>query len=149
GSFADRVSHFNADAAHTNLETWLRVYSGSVEHASILQRESGMVPGTLNAVADQLSFRKRAAEMRAGFRHGKDAGSTADQENRNTLVLDALGLGFWQIRVGQERYEIARKSLPSGAINTHSVFINHLSAQTRGGGHDAIAQRTQNLAHIP
>src|SRR5579864_319643 len=147
--FAEWFTHFNLAVAHASFETRLWVYSRSIQHSAVLQCESRVVPGTLNAVAHKIAFRERSAEMRARFGQGKDPGSSADQQDRDAIVFGALRLCLCQLGFREHRHKVGRKSLASGTINAHSVLVNHLPAQTGSHGHYAITQRTQDPTHSP
>jgi hypothetical protein len=125
------------------------MYSRPIKHATVLQCESRAVPWTLNAVAHKIAFRERPAEMRTSLGQGKDPSSTADEQDWNTIVFDALGLSVCEIGFGQHGDKVGRKGLTGGAINAHSVLVNHIPAQTGRGGHHAKPQHAQDPTHFP
>src|SRR5205085_9019254 len=77
-SIAD-LADFDLPVAHSALKTRLRMHCRPIEHSSIFQCESRAMPGTLDAVAGELSFRQRPAQMRAGFGQGADPLATTNQ----------------------------------------------------------------------
>lgn len=70
-NITERLTDFHLSSLYTNLEARLRTDNRSIEHPAILQREPGSMRRANDAVADQLTFRKRPAEMRAGFARAK------------------------------------------------------------------------------
>lgn len=90
----NKLAHFNLTVPCANLQAWLWMYRWTMDHAAIFQREARRMPGTLNTVAHQFAFRKRPAEMGAGFSHAKQSLSPTDQQYRRGLVHRARGFVF-------------------------------------------------------
>ena len=66
--------------------------SRPIDDAAVLQRKPGSVPGTDDALTNQLAFRKRRAEVRAGPCQGEHLVATADKQDGYAIMLGASGL---------------------------------------------------------
>ena len=105
------------------------MHGGAVNDASVIERKSGGVIGALNAVIHQFAFREWSAEVGTCFVQGKDALSSTNQQNGHTIVHGASWPAFGQFRVSQDGHEVFGEDLAIGAINAHSVLVDHFSAE--------------------
>jgi hypothetical protein len=105
------------------------MYGGAVDDASVIERKSGGVIWALNAVIHQFAFREWSAKVGTCFGQGEDALSSTNQQNGDTIVHGASWPAFDQFRVSQDGHEVFGEDLAVGAINAHSVLVDHFSAE--------------------
>src|SRR5947208_17141062 len=95
-----RRPHLDLPLPNAHVEAARRERRRAVDDVAVLERELGVVPRTLDGVADELPLGERAAEVRARFGEREDAVAAFHEQDRYAVGLDARRCGVAQRTVG-------------------------------------------------
>src|SRR5689334_13520190 len=125
--------HFDLAVAHAHVEARLRMNRRAVEDRAVFERETRAVPRTAHAVAFQLAFGERAAEVRTALNHRKDAPAAPRQQYARAVGFDAPQLAFGQVGVGHHGDELRWRLLADRVVDADLLAVDQVPAQVSGG----------------